>query len=125
MGSRFYGRTSVIKTRQKQQRTGDVKAATLRVRGTADNKTNVAYSYCYVWPQSEQTGLGSGSAASVQANITLYREGESSGPRADDVIRVGGIDYLVTGVNTRLDADIDDGYAVYDCDVTPGVGGGL
>lgn len=113
---RFYGRESVIEMRMMHQEdTGKVMAGSLKVKGSGDSQTSVAYSYLYVWPQSEHTGIGEGGMPSIHGRITAFQEGESSAPRADDAWVINSTTYLILSVQTSLNADT--GYAVHECDV--------
>lgn len=114
---RFYGTQTVLATLNKQQRTGKVSSGTLKVRGNDDTFASVAWAHLYLWPTTEITGLGGGGYSHVAAKATLYRIGESYAPRVDDKLSAGGSEWQITRVQPRLNADEDDGFAVYDCDL--------
>ena len=107
---------TVIDDRQKQD--WKLVAGTLFLN--PDHTTTVAFSYLYVWPSPDTTGIGGAGYPVSGDKITVYREGETSKPKADDVLQTAdGTSYQITSVNSRLNADEDTlGYAVYDCQVT-------
>jgi hypothetical protein len=106
---RFYGRREVTRRRVKMQRTGKVTAATLQVRGGS----SVNYLYCYRWPQPQNTGIGGSGYPNTQGQVTLFREGEATGPVVDDKLTIGSTSYQVIQVTAENNADEADGYAVY------------
>lgn len=114
----FYGRQSVQSDLFKQFRTGKVVSGTLKVRGENDVLTSVAWANMYVWPTNQTTGLGGDGYPNTSARITLYRVGETYAPQVDDqIVDSGNRTWQIIRVNSRLNGDEDDDFAVYDCDV--------
>ena len=100
-----------------KRRTKKVTSATLLVRGTGDSETSVSYTNAYVWPQTEQSGVGTDGHPSIRGTITLWRVGETTAPRVDDDVRVGSTTFLIRSCNPRLNGDEDSNFAVYDLGV--------
>lgn len=100
------------------RRTGKLVRATLTLQD-ADN-TVVPYANAYAWPSGSQTGAGGKGRASNSGKITLWRAGESEGPKVDDTIAMvidgESTDVRINGVTARLNADEADGFAIYDVD---------
>lgn len=114
----FFGRASVQATLFKQFRTGKVTSGTLKVRGDGDALTSHTWANMYVYPLDEITGLGGGGSPNISGRATLYRLGETVAPRVDDKLVDGtGRTWQITRVNSRLNADESDNFAVYDCDL--------
>lgn len=106
-------RDKVIAARRLHQlRQEKIYTAVLGIRAADGSTTNQAYSYCYVQPVNESTGVGSGGVPSYAASIELFQEGEANAPRVDDTIAVNGVTYRINSVRTRLNAD--SGYAIHD-----------
>jgi hypothetical protein len=121
----FYGRSTVLRDLRKHQRTGKVRGGTLRVRENADTTTSTVWANYYLAPVAEDTGVGQNGAPAKSATLYLWRVGEAAEPRPDDVFREAGVTsdtavgaWTVRAVTRRLDADVADGFAVYDCQVT-------
>lgn len=109
----FYGHRYVLADLKKHMRTGKVFDATLTLNdGSA---TQVEWTYTYIWPETESSGIPQGAAA-VQTRITAWRTGETEKPRADDKWTIDSVDFLINSVTTRLNADEGQNFAVYDCD---------
>ena len=98
-----------------KRHTGKVTSATLVTRQTSP--TTVAYANAYVWPQDETTGIGADGTPYTQGTVTLWRVGETTAPRVDDELTVGGTVHQILRINTRLNADESRHYAVYDLTV--------
>ncbi len=112
---RFYGYRSVIASLRKHKLgTGKVTSATLKVRGSGDTFADVAYKNAYRWPSSESSGLTGSGYPHTQSRIVLWRLGETTPPRVDDKVTLGGTTFLIVEVTPRLNADEDRNYAVYD-----------
>ena len=109
-----YGREAVLRAIKYKARTGKLTTGTL---SPADGSADVAYAYVYPWPGTEATALGGEGSAGVTGTITVYRAGEAGKPRSDDTLTVGSFSWLVTSVETRLNADEAVHYAVHDCRV--------
>ncbi len=109
-----YGLEAVLRAIRYKQRTGKLTTGTL---SPADGSADIAYAYVYPWPGTEATGLSAEGSAITTGTITVYRSGESGKPRADDTLTVGSFSWLITSVETRLNANESSGYAVHDCRV--------
>jgi hypothetical protein len=115
----FFGRESVQATCEKQRATGKVTTGTLKTRGALDALTDVPWGNLYVYPLPQITGIGGDGYPNVAGRATLYRMGETVAPVADDKLVDGsGRTWQIIGVNSRLNADEAEGFAVYDCDLT-------
>ncbi len=116
----FFGKVSVLADlRLHKQQAGLVTTGTLaRLKnGTYDPVNEVAYANVCLWPGSTYSTLGSGGPAYDQSQFCAWRTGEAEKPRGQDKWIVGGIEYVIQSVTTRLNADENEGYAVYDCTV--------
>ena len=114
----FLGRQSVQATLFKQQRTVKVTSGTLKVRGDGDTFTSVSWANLYVYPNTQTTGIGAGGYPNLFGRATLYRTGEAYAPRVDDKLVDGrSREWQIVRVESRLDGDEADGWAVYDCDL--------
>lgn len=116
----FFGYQTVQRTLRKHFRTGKVKSGTLkyRTKGSGDTFTSITWTYLYVWPAEEVSGLQATGFPDINGVITLYRSGEAVAPRADDQIVVDSVTNIIKQVTPRLNADEAIGSAVYDCLVT-------
>lgn len=111
----FFGKQSVISTWRKQPK----KTSSSLVRRTSGDTyaTGVPF-YSYVAPVQEMTGLSGDGSPTQSTTIYLYRLGQSVGPSVEDkIVDSQSRVWLIQSVNTRLDADIADGYCVCDCQV--------
>ncbi len=88
--------------------------ATLVVRGGA----SVLYQYCYMHPIPQQTGIGSDGFPNFRGQITLFREGEVTGPVVDDKLVFQSNTFQIIDCKAENNADEADGYAVYQLTVT-------
>lgn len=114
----FLGRQSVLATLLKQQRTAKVTSGTLKVRADGDTFINVTWANMYVWPDTVVTGVGSGGFPDAAGRATLYRIGEDYGPKVDDKLAdSSGRTWQIVRVESRLNGDESEGFAVYDCEL--------
>ena len=121
--ARFFGYRSVLDDLKHHQRgTGKIYSGTLFSRGAADtyNPTNgTAWANSYIPPVQEITGLNGNNVPEQTVLAYLWRLGETVKPRVDDFFRDhNGNDWLIDNVTTRLNADEDSNYAIYDCQMT-------
>lgn len=115
--SGFYGIRSVLSDLEKHRRgTGKVVSAVLTLQD--EDSTVVPYANAYAWPSPSNTGAGGQGRAWNNGRVTLWRVGESDGPKVDDTLAMEidgeSTDVRINGVTARLNADESSGYAVYD-----------
>lgn len=114
----FYGRQSVQADLFKQFRTGKVGSGTLKVRNDGDTFTSVSWANIYNWPTDQRTGIGASGHPDTTCTAVLYRIGEAYAPMVDDkLVDPNGVEWQIIRVQSRLNADESEGFAVYDCDL--------
>jgi len=109
----FLGYPSVLADLHKHlRRTGKVIAATIHPSDNAID--DVSYTYAYEWPADQRTGIGGVGYDATSSTVTLWRVGETTGPRVDMRITLHGVQSQITAVLARLNADEASNFAVYD-----------
>ncbi len=126
--SLFYGKTTVLADlRLHKAQAGLVTTGTVSryINGTYDPVNDVELENVCLWPNPTYSSLGTGGGAYNAGPVCIWRTGEDfpviggiSAPKGQDRLTIGGTVYLIESVAPRLNADEDEGYAIYDCQVT-------
>lgn len=112
----YFGRRTVLADlRLHKMQAGGVGPATL----SRLDLPPVSYANVCLWPTTEVSALGTGEGMpSDDGQVTAWRvnAGEVA-PRPDDSWTIGGVDYLITEVAKRHNADEATGSCIYDCKI--------